>query len=215
MTDVRPDSSTDPAVSDDPEITVAHLIDSIERSGWSVIEITPIPPVDHDVIEAARVEARAAAETAGRGPGLSRAQRTMAEWTLARYQRAGFGAAYLSGWLDAPAERLEVVSLLVDAVTGYALLDLLPEETAATPDRAVRRILRRTDLPGRPGRGRGHRSGIAALLGLDQPPTNDVVELSVRGDECPAVDGTAAFEVGRSTAGLLDQEGRCRRVPGP
>jgi hypothetical protein len=132
MTNAPPDPIDDPGAPLDPEATAARFIGSLERWHASVIEIGLIPPVDRDAIQAARAQASAIAEAAGRGPALARAQRMMADWTLGRYQRAGFGAAYLSGWLDEPERRLEVVSLLVDAVTAYALLDLLPDETAAT-----------------------------------------------------------------------------------
>ena len=116
----------------DLDIEAATFIEALERLHWSVIQIGPIPPGDQGVIEAARIEARAVAETAGRGQALTRAQRRIADWTLSKYQRAGFGAAYLSGWLDEPAQRLEVATILVDAVTAYALRDLLSDETATT-----------------------------------------------------------------------------------
>jgi hypothetical protein len=56
----------------------------------------------------------------------------VADWVLGRYQRAGFQSAYLSSWLDDPAQRLEVVDALVDAATAFILWDLLPEETVST-----------------------------------------------------------------------------------
>ena len=116
----------------DPDIAATKFIEALERLRWGVIQIGLIPPCDHDTIEAARIEARAVAEAAGRSQALERAQRRIADWTLSRYQRAGFGAAYLSGWLDEPEQRLEIATILVDAVTAYALVDLLSDETATT-----------------------------------------------------------------------------------
>jgi hypothetical protein len=132
MTDGEPGPTADATVAIDPDVAVAGFIEALERSTYLVTEIASIPPIDHDVIEAARAEATSAAEAAGRGLALARAQRTMADWTLRAYQRAGFRAAYLQPWMDDPERRLEVVSMLVDATTGYAMQDLLPDETTAT-----------------------------------------------------------------------------------
>ena len=116
----------------DPEAEVERLIDRLERSHTSALPRGPIPPPDDAALASARTAARAAAEGAGRGEVLSRAQRSIAEWTLKQYQREGFGAAYLSGWLDTPERRLEVVDVMVDAATAFALADLLSDDTQAT-----------------------------------------------------------------------------------
>ncbi len=129
MTDARPDP---PSVPVDPEDVVAAFIESLERWKSDVLAFRVIPPVDEAVLEAARAEALAVAERVGLGPALKRAQRTMADWVLRRYQRGGYGAVYFSGWQDDADRRLEVVGVLVDAVTGYALTELLSDETAAT-----------------------------------------------------------------------------------
>lgn len=116
----------------DPEAEVERLIDRLERARSSALPKGPIPPADETALEIARTEARAAAEQAGRGEALSRAQRTMAEWTLKQYQREGFGAAYLGGWLDTPERRLEVVAVMVDAATAVGLADRLSDDARAT-----------------------------------------------------------------------------------
>jgi flavin-dependent dehydrogenase len=116
----------------DPEAEVERLIDRLERSHTSALPRGSIPPADVAALASARIAARAAAEGAGRGEALSRAQRTTAEWTLKQYQREGFGAAYLGGWLDTPERRLEVVDVMVDAATAFALADLLSDDTRAT-----------------------------------------------------------------------------------
>jgi hypothetical protein len=116
----------------DPEAEVERLIDALSRGRSDVLPRGGIPPADDAALDLARSEARAAAEGAGRGDALSRAQRMMAEWTLERYRREGFDAAYLSGWLDSPERRLEVVDLMVDAATAVALADLLTDDTRAT-----------------------------------------------------------------------------------
>jgi hypothetical protein len=112
----------------DPEADAGRFINGLERSPNSVIPTIPLPPADPAVLGPARVAASAVADSAGVGPALGRAQRTVAEWVLGRYQRAGFQSAYLSSWLDDPAQRLEVVDAVVDAATAFILWDLLPEE---------------------------------------------------------------------------------------
>jgi hypothetical protein len=116
----------------DPETEVERLIDRLERARSSALPKGPIPPADEGALEIARTEARAAAEQAGRGEALSRARRTIAEWTLKQYQRDGFGAAYLGGWLDTPERRLELVTVMVDAATAVALADVLSDDSRAT-----------------------------------------------------------------------------------
>jgi hypothetical protein len=91
----------------------------------------PIPPADDAALGPARAEARAAAERAGVGESLSRAQMMMGEWTLNLYQREGFRAAYLAGWQDAPERRLEFADVMVDVATAAALGDLLSNDTRA------------------------------------------------------------------------------------
>jgi hypothetical protein len=116
----------------DPEVAVERLIDDLSRGRSDALPRGAIPPADDAALGAVRAEARAVAERAGRGEALSRAQRLMAEWTLERYRREGFDAAYLTGWLDSPERRLDVVDLMVDAATAVALADLLPEDARAT-----------------------------------------------------------------------------------
>jgi hypothetical protein len=115
-----------------PEAAVRRLIDELERARSDVLPSVPVPPTDAAALDAARTEARGAAERAGVGDALSRAQQTMAEWTLRHYRREGFGAAYLGGWLDAPEARREVADVMVDAATAVALAPVLPDETRAT-----------------------------------------------------------------------------------
>jgi hypothetical protein len=121
--------SSEPPI--DPEAAVKALIARLDQSHASVIPSGPIPPADDDLLDAARTEARAAADAAGRGEALTRAERTMAEWTMERYRRGGFAAAYFTGWQDTPERRLEVVDVMVDAAIAAALADLLPEDTLA------------------------------------------------------------------------------------
>ena len=116
----------------DPEAAVRQLIDELERARSDVLPNVPVPPTDAAALDAARSEARGAAERAGVGDALSRGQRTMADWTLRHYQRDGFGAAYLGGWLDAPEGRLEVADVMIDAATAVALAPVLPDETRTT-----------------------------------------------------------------------------------
>lgn len=116
----------------DPEAEVARLIARLERSHSSALPSGPIPPADREYLEPARTEARAAAERAGRSEPLARAQRMIGEWTLQQYQREGFEAAYLTGWLDTPERRLEVVDVMVDAATAFALADLISDDTRTT-----------------------------------------------------------------------------------
>ena len=116
----------------DPEAAVERLIESLGRGRSDALPRGAIPPPDDAALEGARAEARAVADDAGRGDALSRAQRMMAEWTLERYRRQGFDAAYLSGWLDPPERRLDVVDLMVDAATAVALEDLLADDTRET-----------------------------------------------------------------------------------
>jgi hypothetical protein len=116
----------------DPEAAVQLLIDELERARSDVLPSVPVPPTDAAVLDAARSEARDAAERAGVGDALSRGQQTMAQWTLRHYRREGFEAAYLGGWLDAPEVRLEVADVMVDAATAVALAPVLPDETRAT-----------------------------------------------------------------------------------
>ncbi len=116
----------------DPETAVADFIDRLERSHGAALPEGVIPPEDQDVLEQARASAKAAAMVGGLTESMARGQRTMAEWTLNQYQRAGFDAAYFGGWLDAPERRHEVVDVMVDAATAYALAGLLSDETAAT-----------------------------------------------------------------------------------
>lgn len=123
-------SNKDPRI--DPEADARKFIGALERSPESVIPTIPLPPADPAVLGPARVAATAVADSAGIGPALVRAQRTVAEWVLGRYQRAGFGAAYLSAWLDDPGQRLEVADAVVDAATSFILWDLLPEEVVST-----------------------------------------------------------------------------------
>jgi hypothetical protein len=116
----------------DPEAEVERLIDRLERARSNALPKGPIPPADEAALEIARTEARAAAEQAGRGEALSRARRTIAEWTLKQYQREGFGAAYLGGWLDTAERRLEVVAVMIDAATAVGLADRLSDDARAT-----------------------------------------------------------------------------------
>ena len=115
----------------DPEAAVAGLIAQLEQSRSPTLPNGPIPPADDAVLEPARSEARAAAERAGVGEALSRAQMMIGEWTLKLYQREGFAAAYLAGWQDTGARRLEVADVMVDAATAVALGDLLSDDTRA------------------------------------------------------------------------------------
>ena len=115
----------------DPEHEVEDLIDRLEQSHTRAIPSGPIPPADPELLEPARAEARAAAVRMGRSDALTRAQRMMAEWTLEQYGRAGFGAAYFTGWLDTPERRLEVVDVMVDAATAVAMADLLSDDMQA------------------------------------------------------------------------------------
>jgi hypothetical protein len=116
----------------DPEAAVRQLIDELERARSDVLPSVPLPPTDAPALDAARTEARGAAERAGVGDALSRGQQTMAEWTLRHYRREGFGAAYLGGWLDDPEARLEVADVMIDAATAVALAPVLSDETRAT-----------------------------------------------------------------------------------
>ena len=50
---------------------------------------------------------------------------------------------------------------------------------------------------------------------VDQPSSDDLVEMPVRGEERPAVDRAAALEVGRPATGLLDEQRAARRHPRP
>jgi len=124
---------TGPAPVDpvDPEVAVASLIARLERSHSTTLPNGPIPPADDAALGAARSEARAAADGAGVGEALSRAQMMMGEWTLKLYQREGFVAAYLAGWQDAPERRLEFADVMVDVATAAALGDLLSADTRA------------------------------------------------------------------------------------
>jgi hypothetical protein len=116
----------------DPEAAVRLLIDELERARSDVLPNVPVPPTDAAALDAARTEARGTAEQAGVGDALSRGQQTMAEWTLRHYQREGFGAAYLGGWLDAPEARRDVADVMVDAATAVALAPVIRDETRAT-----------------------------------------------------------------------------------
>ena len=116
----------------DPETADADFIDRLERSHGVALPEGVIPPEDQDVLEQARASAKAAAKVGGLTEAMARGQRTMAEWTLNQYQRAGFDAAYFGGSLDAPERRHEVVDVMVDAATAYALAGLLSDETTAT-----------------------------------------------------------------------------------
>ena len=116
----------------DPETAVADFIDRLEHSHGIALPEGVIPPEDQDVLEQARASAKAAAKVGGLTEAMARGQRTMAEWTLNQYQRAGFDAAYFGGSLDAPERRHEVVDVMVDAATAYALAGLLSDETTAT-----------------------------------------------------------------------------------
>jgi hypothetical protein len=115
----------------DPEAAVAEFIARLEQSRSGTLPNGPVPPADVAALGPARSEARAAAERAGVGEALSRAQMTIAEWALKLYQREGFAAAYLAGWQDTPERRLEVADLMVDAATAVALGDLLSDDTRA------------------------------------------------------------------------------------
>jgi len=115
----------------DPEAAVAGFIARLERSRSNSLPNGPIPPADLVALEPARSDARAAAEQAGVGEALSRAQMMIGEWTLKLYQREGFAAAYLAGWQDTPERRLEVADVMVDAATAVALGDLLSDESRA------------------------------------------------------------------------------------
>ena len=121
----------DDAPRPDPGAIVARFIRYLSAATESAIPTDLIPPDDPAVLEPARAAARSAAEAAGLGESLTAAKRQMAEWTLERYRREGFRAAYLSSWLDTPERRVDVVSILVDAATAYALSGLLDEDTAA------------------------------------------------------------------------------------
>ena len=116
----------------DPETAVADFIDRLEHSRGVALPEGVIPPEDQGVLEQARASAKAAAKVGGLTEAMARGQRTMAEWTLNQYQRAGFDAAYFGGSLDAPERRHEVVDVMVDAATAYALAGLLSDETTAT-----------------------------------------------------------------------------------
>jgi len=122
-------TSSGPPGTLDPEAAVDQLIDQLERARATVLPKVPVPPADATALDAARIEARAAAEQAGVGEALSRAQRTMGEWTLKQYQREGFEAAYLAGWLDTPERRLEAVDVMIDAASAVALAPLLSDDT--------------------------------------------------------------------------------------
>lgn len=116
----------------DPEAAVADLIAHLERSHSMTLPNGAIPPADDAALGPARSEARAAAEQAGVGEALSRAQMMIGQWTLKLYQREGFVAAYLAGWQDAPERRLEFADVMVDAATAVGLGDLLSDDTRAT-----------------------------------------------------------------------------------
>ena len=124
-------SGRGPGGTVDPEAAVAGLIAQLEQSRSTTLPNGPIPPADDAALEPARSEARAAAERAGVGEALSRAQMMIGEWTLKLYQREGFVAAYLAGWQDTPERRLEVADVMVDVATAVALGDLLSEDTRA------------------------------------------------------------------------------------
>jgi hypothetical protein len=110
---------------------VDRFFDLLRGGTANIISTAPMPPADADLIEASREDARAAAEALGLGPALAAAQHEVAEWVLEQYRRLGFQAAYLSGWLDDPAQRLEVVDMVVDAATAFVLFSHLSEETIA------------------------------------------------------------------------------------
>lgn len=116
----------------DPAAAVDRFIGFLQTSADPALPNEIIPPDDVDGLEQARDTARAVATDAGIHEALVAAQRRMAEWTMEQYRREGFRAAYLSSWLDTPEQRMDVVTIVVDAATAYALAGLLDEDTAGT-----------------------------------------------------------------------------------
>jgi hypothetical protein len=122
----------DAAARPDPAAAVDRFIRFLESSSDPALPSEVIPPDEVAGLEGAREAARAAAEAAGVHDALVTAERRMADWTMEQYRRAGFRAACLTGWLDTPEQRMDVVTILVDAATAYALSGLLDETTAGT-----------------------------------------------------------------------------------
>lgn len=115
----------------DPEDAVTSVIERLDAARTDAIPKGPLPPKNVEALEVARAEARAAAEDAGRGEDLDEAQRLMADWMFERYQHDGFESAFLLRGNDALQRRMDVIDLMVDAVTAAATADLISDETRA------------------------------------------------------------------------------------
>ena len=122
----------DGAANPDPSAAVDGFIRFLETSSDPALPAEVIPPDDVTGLEQARDTARVVATEAGIRDALVAAQRRVADWTMEQYRRQGFRAAYLSSWLDEPEQRIDVVTILVDAATAYALAGLLDDDTAST-----------------------------------------------------------------------------------
>jgi hypothetical protein len=127
-----PDSPAAGTQPYDPAAAVAEVMRWLERWGWDAIPHGPIPPADPATMSVARERAADSAIVWGRLAALRELRRSIVAWSLGQYRQAGLAAVYFRGALEPPEQRREAIEMLIDAATAMLLLDVLPEETAAT-----------------------------------------------------------------------------------
>lgn len=116
----------------DPAKRVLDFMMWLDRFGIDAIPTTMPPPIDHGALIGARAEAERIAMGSGRIDDLHRYRQAIVDWALNVFRRYGLSSIYFMGH-SAPAEvKVEAVEVLTDAMAGYLLADLLPEEVAAT-----------------------------------------------------------------------------------
>jgi hypothetical protein len=116
----------------DPQERVRQFMAWLETWGKSAIPTTIIPPMDHDALVRARRQAERAAAATGRLDDLRRQRRAVVDWALATFRRSGLTPIYFGGHSAPAPMRAEAVDVLTDALAGYLLADVLPDDTTLT-----------------------------------------------------------------------------------
>jgi hypothetical protein len=116
-----------PAGAYDPIQAVEIIYRWLDRGGWSALPHAPVRLDDPAALDHARDQAAEKAIVAGRGQLLKELQTAITDWALEQYRREGFGAVYFRPAMEPPAQRLEAISILIDAATANLVADLVPE----------------------------------------------------------------------------------------
>jgi hypothetical protein len=104
----------------------------LERWGLNAVPEAMVPPMDTEELRKARREAERVAKGAGRRDEVREYHRQVVDWALGRYRTTAEYCGIFATHFSPAATRVDGVEVLLDAMTVYALADVLDDHVATT-----------------------------------------------------------------------------------